>query len=158
MLASFCPQYYLQSANTKWQRFITTILSRIYPQRYNPRNKVFRPQSLKLSSCLVSPVSDASCVRCFAAVQRYAADHTCVRPCAAESPRCRLSHRLYSCVSSCPFPISCAGSTLGSQGVAKKQVKKQVKSTPKKVADPLFPAKKKSFRIGRDIQVTCASP
>lgn len=39
------------------------------------------------------------------------------------------------------------------QGVAKKQVKKQVKSTPKKVADPLFPAKKKSFRIGRDIQV-----
>lgn len=37
-------------------------------------------------------------------------------------------------------------------GVAKKQVKKQVKSTPKKVADPLFPAKKKSFRIGRDIQ------
>ncbi|CAN0482010.1 unnamed protein product, partial [Ectocarpus sp. 8 AP-2014] len=38
------------------------------------------------------------------------------------------------------------------QGVAKKQVKKQVKSTPKKVADPLFPARKKSFRIGRDIQ------
>lgn len=33
-------------------------------------------------------------------------------------------------------------------------MKKQVKSTPKKVPDPLFPARKRSFRIGRDIQVT----
>lgn len=40
------------------------------------------------------------------------------------------------------------------QGVAKKPMKKQVKSTPKKVADPLYPAKKKNFRIGRDIQVS----
>lgn len=39
------------------------------------------------------------------------------------------------------------------QGVARKPIKKQVKSTPKKVADPLYPAKKKNFRIGRDIQV-----
>ncbi|CAM9108813.1 unnamed protein product [Discosporangium mesarthrocarpum] len=31
-------------------------------------------------------------------------------------------------------------------------MKKPVKSTPKKVADPLFPSKRRSFRIGRDIQ------